>query len=58
MNKPKIHDSDIIDPVSDYFREFDYENWKRLKRKEARIVDFLRIDNIDIRIKGSVVDKY
>lgn len=62
MNKNKLYDSDIVHPLSDYFGRFDWENWKWLKQyyswEEAHIVDFLRIDNINVRIKGSVVNKY
>jgi hypothetical protein len=56
MNKSKIHDSDIIDPVSDYFGKFHWGNW--INWEKAHILHSLRIDNIDMRIKDSVVDKY
>ena len=58
----KLFESGLIKNVSDYFRKFDWENWKWLKQyyswEEAQVVNFLRIDTIDIRIKDSVCEKF
>ena len=58
----KLFESGLIKNVSDYFRKFDWENWKWLKQyyswEESQVVDFLRINNIDIRIKSSVCEKF
>ena len=57
----KLFEWGLIKSVSDYFRKFDWENWKWLKQyyswEEAHIV-ILRIDNIDIKIRDSVMNKY
>ena len=56
------NESGLIKNVSDYFGRFDWENWKWLKQyyswEEAHVVDFLRIDNINVAIKGSVYKKF
>jgi hypothetical protein len=58
----KLFECGLIKSVSDYFGRFDWENWKWLKQyyswEEAKVVDFLRINNIDIKIKDSVINKY
>ncbi len=58
----KFFESGLIKNVSDYFGRFDWENWKWLKQyyswEEAHIVDFLRINNIDLIIKKSIMNKY
>jgi hypothetical protein len=58
----KLFEWGLIKSVSDYFRKFDWENWKWLKQyyswEEAFISDFLRIEDAYFIIKKSIMNKY